>query len=385
MQNECKYARARFVVSILACCLAVCAVAASGPSAPPASAPIDSGATAVYNLAVERRFRTILPKLDLSSVSFGDATQFFRDVSNLKIHVKWDVLRAVKIDQRTHINVRLHNITVRKALDTVLDDAGGVNAKLAWRVEGRRIVISTAKDLQTGLIARAYNVTDLVAGTTTQPVTVREQRSKALGEAVDLVIEPAPLAGTNAPTWEVTGRKGRVSAVLPEAEHRKLKALLAALRWRPKAVAKDQPVRSSEAAFLIEMAKVCPKVHLPDIGLADALQFIRDIASVGMTVHWAEMRNANVDDKTRLTFSRTNISIGDALTMILMKTLSTRPLDWAVLGHLAVSTREHLETIHLVKVYDVGAFRRRRKLTETEYLEALNKATNGGLVASVWN
>ena len=24
------------------------------------------------------------------------------------------------------------------------------------------------------------------------------------------------------------------------------------------------------------------------------------------------------------------------------------------------------------------------KLTETEYLEALNKATNGGLVASVW-
>jgi hypothetical protein len=25
------------------------------------------------------------------------------------------------------------------------------------------------------------------------------------------------------------------------------------------------------------------------------------------------------------------------------------------------------------------------KLTETEYLEALNKATNGGLVASVWN
>jgi hypothetical protein len=24
-------------------------------------------------------------------------------------------------------------------------------------------------------------------------------------------------------------------------------------------------------------------------------------------------------------------------------------------------------------------------LTETEYLEALNKATNGGLVASVWN
>ena len=25
------------------------------------------------------------------------------------------------------------------------------------------------------------------------------------------------------------------------------------------------------------------------------------------------------------------------------------------------------------------------KLTETEYLEALNKATNGGLVESVWN
>ena len=25
------------------------------------------------------------------------------------------------------------------------------------------------------------------------------------------------------------------------------------------------------------------------------------------------------------------------------------------------------------------------KLTETEYLEALNKATNGGVVASVWN
>jgi len=25
------------------------------------------------------------------------------------------------------------------------------------------------------------------------------------------------------------------------------------------------------------------------------------------------------------------------------------------------------------------------KMTETEYLEALNKATNGGLVASVWN
>ncbi len=111
--------------------------------------------------AVRRELRKVLPKLEFPGIGFGDVIQFFRDVSNLNIHPKWEALKAANIDERTPVNVKLTNVTLEKALRTVLDDVGGVNP-LDYIVDEGVITISTKDDLSRQAITRVYDIRDLI-------------------------------------------------------------------------------------------------------------------------------------------------------------------------------------------------------------------------------
>ncbi|KKL82741.1 hypothetical protein LCGC14_1981740, partial [marine sediment metagenome] len=111
--------------------------------------------------AVHKTLRQVLPKLDFAGIAFGDTIQFLRDVSNVNIHVNWEAMRQVNIDQKTQVNVKLTQVSVEKALRTVLDDVGGVNP-LGFVVAEGVITISTKDDLSRETRTRVYDIRDLI-------------------------------------------------------------------------------------------------------------------------------------------------------------------------------------------------------------------------------
>ncbi len=116
------------------------------------------------NRAARQRLMQTLPRLDFSGIAFGDVVQFLREVSNVSIHVKWNALEAVGVNQSTKVNVHLTNVTLSKAIRTILEDVGGATP-LAFVVDEGVITISTMDDLSRQAVTRVYDIRDLVVRT----------------------------------------------------------------------------------------------------------------------------------------------------------------------------------------------------------------------------
>lgn len=80
----------------------------------------------------------------------------------MSIYVKFNMLQQVSVDKKTPVNVELRNVTVEKALRTVLEDVGTVNP-LGYVVDEGVVTISTKDDLATRTCTRVYSVQDIVA------------------------------------------------------------------------------------------------------------------------------------------------------------------------------------------------------------------------------
>lgn len=125
--------------------------------------PIGAGemAESEANREVRRKLRQIIPKLSLSGYKLEDAIQFLRDASNCSIHVKWAALETAGVTRSTPVHVVLSNVTIEKALRTILEDVGGASP-LGFVVDDGVITISTKDDLSKETVTRVYDIRDLI-------------------------------------------------------------------------------------------------------------------------------------------------------------------------------------------------------------------------------
>jgi hypothetical protein len=108
---------------------------------------------------------TVEPDLKFTDVPLSDAIDFLRDSTQSNIVVDWKSLEAVNIDRNTLINVYLRNVTMRKALDIILSEAGAGNL-LTFYVEDNVLQITTVAKADTELYTMVYPVKDLLVDTT---------------------------------------------------------------------------------------------------------------------------------------------------------------------------------------------------------------------------
>src|SRR5437763_8617057 len=99
--------RHRVSLAAIAFCLVVCV-------------SLRSGAADRARLALNMN----LPTLNFSGVAFGDTIDFLRDVSGTNIHVDWKALETAGVGKDAVVNVRLRSVSMRKALNLVLNEAG---------------------------------------------------------------------------------------------------------------------------------------------------------------------------------------------------------------------------------------------------------------------
>jgi type II secretory pathway component GspD/PulD (secretin)/tetratricopeptide (TPR) repeat protein len=121
-----------------------------------------SAASETENDRVARlKLKTRIPKLEFANLEFQSVIDFFRTASNANFHVNWAALSAATVDKTTPVTLNLVDVTVEKALQTVLRDLS-TNTKLSYVVDDGVITISTKDDLAKSPIIRVYDIRDLI-------------------------------------------------------------------------------------------------------------------------------------------------------------------------------------------------------------------------------
>ena len=118
--------------------------------------------SSAYSAGVLRReMNQRLPELKFQGITFSDAIDFFRDVTNANIVVNWKALEGAGITRDSQVNLHLNGVTLRKALDLVLNEVAGGDT-LTYAVEDGVIEITTRELADRKMVTRVYPVEDLI-------------------------------------------------------------------------------------------------------------------------------------------------------------------------------------------------------------------------------
>ncbi|MBN1553438.1 MAG: hypothetical protein JXA11_01740 [Phycisphaerae bacterium] len=116
------------------------------------------------NLAVLKKLNRKEPRIDLTDVRFIDAIDFLRDISNANIHVSWGALEVDNPEIKDkQISVNLTEVSIKRALDVMLDSAGGGIMKLGYVVDEGVITIDTQDNINALTYPQVYDIRDLLA------------------------------------------------------------------------------------------------------------------------------------------------------------------------------------------------------------------------------
>ena len=223
--------RKLLVASLIALCLGLAAVLAGSDRA--ATQPI---ATTKQEDQLDRRIQ----ELRLEDVTLSAALHRIAELSNANIAFNERVLESY--GESDKIYVRLHNCTVRKALDIVLA-AGFQDEQVSFFETGEHVIYIGQS--YGWLETRVYDIRDLVDSTRQY---LHEHGSAAADLSYDEVVGKImalihdgiePDSWTNGPGW-IRELAGRLIISASSSVHAKVQSLLGDLRARNQSVEKNR-------------------------------------------------------------------------------------------------------------------------------------------------
>ena len=124
------------------------------------------GAASATESDEDRRVRQrLLQRLTVRLIEqeFQAVVEYLREVSSVNIYVNWGALENDNPDIRTaQVTVQLKDVTVQKALEVILDDAGGGLMVLGYVIEQGVVNIDTKERLNEKTYPRVYDIRDLL-------------------------------------------------------------------------------------------------------------------------------------------------------------------------------------------------------------------------------
>ena len=152
--------------------------------------------TAKKNEAARAVLGGRIPKVNLVNVGFRDAIDFLRDISGANIYVNWRDIKKVGVDEQTQVNLKVRDVTLAKALNLLVSEVSGNEAKLAWAIDDGVIEISTAERIRGIMYIRIYEVRDLL------DPKAEQRKGELLMSIISECIAPA--------SWSDGGGKGAI-------------------------------------------------------------------------------------------------------------------------------------------------------------------------------
>ena len=114
-------------------------------------------ASRVAQAALSRR----MPEINLANIPLGEAIEHLRDLSQVNLIVNWRALAEAGVSRDTPINVRLHDVPLRKVLSTILGEAGAGTA-LTFTTDENVIEVTTLALADEQMYTRIYPIEDLI-------------------------------------------------------------------------------------------------------------------------------------------------------------------------------------------------------------------------------
>ena len=102
-----------------------------------------------------------IPEVPFNGVGLTEAIDFLRDVSGANLVVNWKALEEAGVNKDAPVNVRLHHVSLRKALETVLSEVAAGD-KLGYDIDQNVITITTRELADSKMFTRVYPIQDLI-------------------------------------------------------------------------------------------------------------------------------------------------------------------------------------------------------------------------------
>lgn len=102
-----------------------------------------------------------LPEMKFDGVALVDAIDFIRDITDANIVVNWKALEGAGVNKDTVVNLKLRNITLKKALSLLLSEASAGEG-VTYTFEDGVIEITTSELANQVMFTRVYPVGDLL-------------------------------------------------------------------------------------------------------------------------------------------------------------------------------------------------------------------------------
>ncbi|MFI5377872.1 MAG: hypothetical protein ACHRHE_01080 [Tepidisphaerales bacterium] len=167
----------------------------------------------------------VLPEIRFDAIPLADVVDFMRDVTSIKVVVDWAALQEAGVTKATPVTIKLRDASIGAVLSAILKSIE-TREPLDFTLEEKLIRITTAAHLHRELVARAYDVRDLLAGSSDARAEDKPRRAKALTDLIESTVAPA--AWTKGST--IREIDGRLAVVASLPTHRQLAGLLDELR-----------------------------------------------------------------------------------------------------------------------------------------------------------
>ncbi len=104
-----------------------------------------------------------IPEVTLDQVPLEQVMDWVKEVTGANVVVRWQTLADAGIARDKSITLRVKSLRLSQILWLVMNEAGGIDVKLAYRASGSVLVLSTEADLSQEMVLKVYDVSDLLS------------------------------------------------------------------------------------------------------------------------------------------------------------------------------------------------------------------------------
>ena len=118
------------------------------------------------NRVAKEKLSQVIDTIDVQGQQLGNILTYLNSLTGVNHIAKWGALENVDVRRDTTVNIQpLTNITAERALELILDEAGGAFTELSFTYEQGDVIISTSDELSLDTSLRTYDIRDIIINT----------------------------------------------------------------------------------------------------------------------------------------------------------------------------------------------------------------------------
>lgn len=103
-----------------------------------------------------------LPDVEFVEQPFEQVMEWLGELLNINVIVRWQRLEDAGVERDAPVSIKARNLRFAQVLWLIMNEVGGSEVKLAYRAQGKTLVLSTADDLGQEMVTKVYDVSDLL-------------------------------------------------------------------------------------------------------------------------------------------------------------------------------------------------------------------------------